>query len=68
MTRPGEGLASRIARFFESNPEEELSYSDMTLKFGASYSALRYAVKEAVKRGQIESVHVIRRREKGAAR
>lgn len=61
------GLGFRIERFFIDNPTEELTYVQLAAKFDCSVCAARWAVKELIKRRDIESVHVIRLRVKGIA-
>jgi hypothetical protein len=54
--------------FFRDNPDEELTMADLMVKFSASESAIYSAVTRLAKRRELESVHVIRRPEKGRAR
>ena len=42
----GGSLKSRIRQFFVENPEEELSYHDIAVKFDCSPEAARFAVRE----------------------
>lgn len=37
-------LQNRIRQFFLDNPEEELSYADMAVKFGCTADQARWAV------------------------
>ena len=67
MTQRKSGLGVRIERFFLSNPDEELTYVQIAAKFDCTVCAARWAVKELIKRKDIESVHVIRSRSKGIA-
>lgn len=66
MTIP---LAKRIEDFFRANPHEELTYVDITQKFGVSAQSARSCVKDLRKKRAplIESVHIIRCKAKGTA-
>lgn len=66
--RDPESLFSRLRQFYEDNPDEELSFADAALKFGATRRNVESVVEQLRKLGVLESVHVIRRREKGIAR
>lgn len=59
---------SRLRQFFIDNPDEELGFKDAAEKLGVPVRTVRAAVKELRAEGVIESVHVIRRAEKGRAR
>lgn len=59
------GLPARLLAFYEANPDEELTYSDIVAKFSVSPFTAREAVKAL--RSQIESVHIVRLRAKGIA-
>ena len=61
-------LATRVRQFFADNPDEELTLDDMAAKFDASLVSCRSAVKDLVREGGIESVHVVRARSKGMGR
>lgn len=65
--RPG-SVAFRLHEFFERNPEEELSYTDITAKFSCSDATAADAVSKLRQARVLESVHVIRLRAKGIAR
>lgn len=57
----GEGIVGGVRRFFEANPDEELTYSQMATKFDATQGYCREVVKLLRKRGMsIESVHIVR--------
>lgn len=60
-------LLSRVLEFFAENPDEELDYDSLTAKFGVSYLTARRTVSRATRRGDLESVHVIRPKAKGRA-
>jgi hypothetical protein len=64
-TKPGQGLAKRIHRFFVANPDEELTYTDVQVKFDCTRTAAHAAIKDLVRTDEVESVHVIRLPEKG---
>lgn len=57
----------RMRLFFETNPDEELTYEQMTIKFDCTLAQARFTVKELVKAQLVESVHVIRNPAKGVA-
>lgn len=61
------GLPARVRKFFEDNPDEELSYKAIMAKFGCTMWTARKCVYELAEAGYLESVHVIRRRVKGIA-
>jgi len=59
-------VAQRVARFFRDNPDEELTYADLAVKFPeVALGTLRDIVKKLSARGEVESVHVIRNPAKG---
>jgi Fic family protein len=62
------GLVKRVRQFFENAPEEELTYEFIVIQFGCTLGTARKVVYSLVETGFLESVHVIRRREKGIAR
>lgn len=59
-------LQNRIRQFFIANPDEELSYHDMTVKFGCTLIQAHGAVRELLKRdgakSPLESIHIVRGR------
>jgi len=61
-----ESLGGRLERFFAANPDEELSYEDIVLKFDVPMKTALQAVQKEIRnaRSDLESVHVIRRRSK----
>jgi len=65
--RRADSLTQRVQAYFEANAEEELCYTDMALKFGAGIDQLRWSVQVLSRRGLLESVHVVRRRDSEAA-
>jgi hypothetical protein len=64
----GDGVKARMARFFRTNPEEELTFEQAILKFSANNYTLRQGVQELVKEGLLESVHVVRLKSRGVAK
>ena len=62
--RPG-SVVARMKRYFEENPEEELSYPDVCAKFSCSYKAAADAVRQLRYSKLLECVTVIRTRKKG---
>jgi hypothetical protein len=58
-------VVGRLKRFYEDNPEEELTFPDICAKFSCSYGAAAEAVKQLRHLGFLESVSVIRTRKKG---
>lgn len=64
----GWGRKQAMRNFFLSNPSEELTYSDLVVKFDCPTNDIaRQYVKELKREGLIESVHVIRLAAKGRA-
>jgi AraC-like DNA-binding protein len=58
-------VADRVLKFFEDNPDEELTPQDIQDKFGASTSGTSNLIR---RHGDIlECVHVVRLRSKGIA-
>lgn len=66
--RSPDSLAARILAFYAANPDEELSYPDMAVKFGVSEDKARWTMRVLLceRPPVLESVHVIRTRRKGA--
>lgn len=64
----GNGLYHRLRAFFLANPDEELSYDDIVVKFEATRHTAQMAVSRLNQTGLLESVHVIRLRAKGTMR
>lgn len=55
------GLATRVVRFFEDNPDEELTYEDLCAKFDTKIRTAHLQIKRAQHEGRgIEVVTVIR--------
>lgn len=54
------GVDRRIAEFFAANPGEELTYSDIVLKFDTCYRTAYNAVQRLKEAGVVEPMHVIR--------
>lgn len=65
--RNGQTVASDIADFFRSNPDEEMTLQTIVAKFGCNPHTASNAVAELVKRGTVENLRVIRLRAKGIA-
>ncbi|MCW1958147.1 MAG: hypothetical protein KIH64_006295 [Mycobacterium sp.] len=63
-----DGVVQRIRAFFAANPEEELTFAMLQSKFGCTLWTARRAVYDLIEAGDLESVHVVRRRERGIAR
>lgn len=61
-------LTARVRAYFEANPDEELDYRGIVAKFGCTLLMARKVVYQLSEVGAVESVHVIRRREKGIAK
>lgn len=59
-------LQNRIRQFFAANPDEELTYPDLCIKFGCTLHQAHGAVRELIKRDgnrcSLESIHVVRGR------
>lgn len=60
--------AGRIRAFFVANPDEELTFDQIAVKFDCTIEQARFAVRDVAKTVDIESVHIIRMRAKGVAR
>lgn len=60
-----DSVVGRMKRFFEKNPEEDLSYRDICAKFSCSYAAAADAVKQLRYSRLLECVTVVRTRKKG---
>lgn len=67
MNQPRVSIRTKIEWFYERNPDEELSYKQIMLKFNCSLKTARNAVYELQEMGVLESTHVVRRRAKGLA-
>ena len=52
---------ARMIRFFEDNPDEELTISDACIKFGVTRRSMASRLWELRQRGIVETVTVIRR-------
>lgn len=61
------GVVKRLQAYYKANPDEELSYHAITIKFSCTLWTARRAVYTLVEDGILESVHVIRTRERGMA-
>jgi hypothetical protein len=55
-----DGLAGRIAAYFEENQGEELLYSDACAKFDCTPKRLYQALARLRSVGDVEVVHIIR--------
>ena len=65
-TKP-DTMTGRVEQFFKDNPDEELTYSLMAKKWDLTRMQVAQIVKTLTGRGVLESVHVIRNRQKGIA-
>lgn len=68
MSRPPrqQSLVQRLRRFFEDNPGEMLSTSDVAIKLGCTMSSAKWAIHNAKVGGlELESVQVWRRKTAG---
>ena len=59
--------SQRVRRFFRDNPDEELTYAQMMVKFSISQDRVYELVKLMRHEGLIEAVHVVRCVAKGRA-
>lgn len=48
---------NRVRQFFLANPDEELTYADINIKFGMSLAEARYAVRELRAQGLLRTEH-----------
>lgn len=62
------GVLNRLRAFYAANPSEELTFLAISIKFSCTLWTARHAVYALVDAGELESVHVIRLREKGMAK
>lgn len=62
MTSPKQSLRTKILRFFEDNPEEELSGPDIAVKFDTPKQILNVTLHRMRARGELERVNVWRKR------
>ena len=63
--KTGEGLKDFLRRYFKANRDKELTKADVMLKFGRCRQVTEQAIKHLCESGELESVQVIRLREKG---
>lgn len=56
------GLEQQLLSFFEANPDEELTYEDICLKFEVNYRYAKNTVSVLKLRGVLETKPVIVRR------
>lgn len=61
-------VIARIRMFYRDRPDEELSIPQIAVKFGCKIKTVHKALQELKAEGEIESVHVVRRRSNGIAR
>lgn len=66
--RVGNSIDERIMRFFTENPDEELNYADLEVKFAASRRTIHCAVWRLSARGLLESVRIVRLSSPSASR
>lgn len=66
IVRPN--LVVRVRTYYQSNPDEELTYQAIVAKFGCTLWTARRTVYVLIEQGFLESVHVVRKREKGIAK
>lgn len=63
-------LQNRIRQFFLANPDEELTYTDLCVKFDCTHAQARNAVREMVKSDgdscTVQTMHLVRGRKVGA--
>lgn len=62
VDKSNNGLSKRLTKFYEDNPEEELTYEDICTKFEVSYSQAKNAVQYLARSGLVEGVYLIRRK------
>jgi len=56
----GKTLTSRLRQFFAANPDEELTYDDVMVKFNVSRRCAYVAAARMEDRGELTRVHVLR--------
>lgn len=62
------GLSKSVRQFFTANPDEELTYEQIEIKFGCDRSAAKMAVRYLMMFDDgLESVHVVRLKANGRA-
>ena len=66
-----DSLQNRIRQFFLANPDEELTYPDLCIKFGCTLEQAHGAIRELTKRDgdrcPVDSVRLLRGKKVGAA-
>jgi hypothetical protein len=67
MLYKANSLPDRLARFFEENPDEELTIEMAVVKFNAERGSIQSALNRLMSVGILESVRVIRLPAKGRA-
>jgi transcriptional regulator GlxA family with amidase domain len=53
-------LLGRIVAFYQNNPDEELTYADMAVKFGVDERTVQSRVSDGVRAGYLERTYVVR--------
>lgn len=68
ITPVRQNLVLRVRSYYLANPDEELTYQAIVTKFGCTLWTARRTVYVLIEQGFLESVHVVRKREKGIAK
>lgn len=63
--RHPDGLASKLLQYFAANPDEELSFSDASVKFDVKVRSLYARTTDLKAQGELEVVTVIRLKKHG---
>lgn len=58
--RHAESLASRLCQFFADNPDEELTYEDIAVKFGAKPDSISTTIGRLRSSGKVDAAFVVR--------
>ncbi len=60
-TQASTELRKKLDEFFNNNPDEELTFDDIAAKFSVPVGLASRTVYSMADRGELESIHVIRR-------
>lgn len=64
MTLHYDSLAAKLRLYFAENPGEELTYADIAVKFDTTVRNARTTVGRLKALGLVESIHVVRAKQK----
>lgn len=58
------GVIRKLDRFFRDNPGEELTFKEISIKYGVTIKTARWAVTMLKKSGSLEALYVVRGRQR----